>query len=407
MSESPHDKSDAASAAEALDLRARPAPVTKLSRVMVAGVISLLLFILLTLVFLSLDPPDWFRSRAVEELYAPQSKPRAEGLEQLPADYDRLPRPAENPPISPLGDRANETLPKPFAELPALDNAEGARLESEARKAGVFFALRGGSKAPVSVPRADGEVFASPSVGAPSDGNSITALAPGLSGDGGASFGEQVGKLSFLKTGPGRDVLNRYPLQTPISPFQIMAGTIIAGSLVTGLNSDLPGFVIAHVTEPVYDTKTGRHLLIPQGSRLMGRYDARVGFGQNRALVIWQRLIRPDGSSIVIDNLPATDAGGGAGLADRVDHHTWKLFQGAVLATVLNIGAELASSDDDDDLAAALRDGGGDAANRVGQKVVERSLNVQPTIKVRPGWPLRVVVHKDLILNPYLPSSSR
>jgi len=168
------------------------------------------------------------------------------------------------------------------------------------------------------------------------------------------------------------------------------------------LNSDLPGFVIAQVTEPVYDTKTGIHLLIPQGSRLIGRYDARVGFGQNRALVVWQRLIRPDGSSIVIDNLPATDAGGAAGLTDRVDHHTWKLFQGAVLATLLNVGAELSSSGDDDDLAAALRDGGGDAANRVGQKVVERNLNIQPTIKVRPGWPLRVMVHKDLVLTPYL-----
>jgi type IV secretion system protein VirB10 len=161
------------------------------------------------------------------------------------------------------------------------------------------------------------------------------------------------------------------------------------------------------VTEPVYDTRTGRHLLIPQGSRLIGRYDARVGFGQNRALVVWQRLIRPDGSSIVIDNLPATDAGGSAGLTDHVDHHTWQLFQGVVLATLLNVGTEVTSNGDNDDLAAALRDGGGDAANMAGQKVVERNLNVQPTIKVRPGWPLRVIVRKDLIINPYLRASKQ
>ena len=121
-----------------------------------------------------------------------------------------------------------------------------------------------------------------------------------------------------------------------------MAGTVIAASLVTGLNSDLPGFVIAQVTEHVYDTVSGRFLLIPQGSRLVGKYDNVVAFGQERALVVWQRIILPDGSSIVIDNLPATDTGGYAGLADEVDLHTWKLLKGVALATVLGVGSELA-----------------------------------------------------------------
>ena len=123
-----------------------------------------------------------------------------------------------------------------------------------------------------------------------------------------------------------------------------MAGTIIAASLVTGLNSDLPGFVIAQVTEHVYDTVSGRYLLIPQGSRLIGKYDSVVAYGQERALVVWQRIILPDGSSIVIDNLPATDTAGYAGLADDVDLHTWKLLKGVALATVLGVGTSLPSA---------------------------------------------------------------
>src|SRR5262249_59667248 len=105
-------------------------------------------------------------------------------------------------------------------------------------------------------------------------------------------------------------VYNPHGLQKPASPYQLMAGTVIAASLVTGLNADLPGFVIAQVTENVFDTVSGRYLLIPQGSRLVGKYDNVVAFGQERALVVWHRIIRPDGSSVVIDNLPATDTGG-------------------------------------------------------------------------------------------------
>ena len=134
---------------------------------------------------------------------------------------------------------------------------------------------------------------------------------------------KQTRKLSFLNAEPEEAIYNRHALQKPASPYQLMAGTIIAASLVSGLNSDLPGFVIAQVTEHVYDSVSGRHLLIPQGARLLGKYDNVVAFGQERALVVWQRIILPDGSSVVIDNLPATDTGGYAGLADQVDLHTW------------------------------------------------------------------------------------
>jgi type IV secretory pathway VirB10-like protein len=212
---------------------------------------------------------------------------------------------------------------------------------------------------------------------------------------------DQMRKLAFLKDGPEKQIYNPHALQTPASPYQLMAGSIISASLITGLNSDLPGFVIAQVTEHVYDTATGRHLLIPQGTRLIGKYDNVVAFGQERALVVWQRLILPDGSSIVIDNLPATDTGGYAGLADEVDLHTWKLLKGVALATVLGVGSELAFGASDSDLVRALQLSTQSTTNRAGQRLVERNLNVQPTITVRPGWPLRVIVPRDLVLRPY------
>jgi type IV secretion system protein VirB10 len=180
-----------------------------------------------------------------------------------------------------------------------------------------------------------------------------------------------------------------------------MAGTIIPASLITGLNSDLPGRVIAQVTENVYDTPTGRHLLIPQGARVIGTYDSQVAFGQERALVVWQRIIMPDGSSIVIDNLPATDTAGYAGLEDEVDFHTWRLLKGIALATLLGVGTELTFGEDESDLVEAIRGSAQDSANQAGQRITERNLNIQPTITIRPGWPLRIIVHKDIVLRPY------
>lgn len=145
---------------------------------------------------------------------------------------------------------------------------------------------------------------------------------------------------------------------------------------------------------------TGRYLLIPQGTRLLGQYDDQVAFGQSRALVVWKRLIRPDGTSLEIDNLPATDPQGYAGLADSVDYRTWRLLKGVGLSTLLGFAAH-DGGDDDSDLVRAFREATRDTANQAGQRIVEKTLAIQPSITVRPGWPVRVIVHKDLILNPY------
>jgi type IV secretion system protein VirB10 len=211
----------------------------------------------------------------------------------------------------------------------------------------------------------------------------------------------QARKLAFVGAKADTETTNPHALAPPPSTYAVMAGSIIPASLITGLNSDLPGATIAQVTENVFDTVTGEHLLVPQGTRLVGKYDSVVAFGQKRALVVWSRLILPNGNSIVIENLPATDVAGYAGLEDEVDFHTWQLLKGVALASLIGVGTQLSIGNNQNDLVTALRQSVQQSTNQAGQRLVERELDVQPTITVRPGWPLRVIVSKDLVLKPY------
>ena len=195
-------------------------------------------------------------------------------------------------------------------------------------------------------------------------------------------------------------------LKMPASPYQVMAGTVIAGALVTGIKSDLPGDVIATVTEPVYDSATGKFLLIPQGSRILGKYNSQVSYGQSRVQVVWNRVILPDTSSLTLDNLVGTDPAGYSGLEDGVDYHWSRIVAGAALTTLLGVGAELAAPENRQDgnrIVIAGRDSAQDSINQVGQEMTRRNMNVQPTLTARPGLPVRVIVARDLVLRPYQP----
>ena len=176
---------------------------------------------------------------------------------------------------------------------------------------------------------------------------------------------------------------------------------MIAASLVTGLNSDLPGLVVAQVSENVFDSVTGRTLLIPQGARLIGRYESNTSYGQQRAFVVWQRIIWPDGSSLTLDDAPASDPSGYAGVRDRVDSHGWQLLKGVALSTLLGVGTELGTGSDESEFVRAVREAAQQSGGRAGDRLVERSLDIRPTMMVRPGWPVRVLVHKDLVLQPW------
>ena len=386
-----------------LELRARPRPVTRINRKLLAGVVGLGLLLLAGLVMVALNPPSWRGSALPTELYNVDNKPKSDSLARLPATYADLSAGKKD---APKGIGAPQ-LTDPDAER---TDAERGRLAKQARESSPFFRLS--LKAPAAEQRPDPVERSEPVPRPlPADGRASAAADRGHqleSASTATDATDQTRKLAFLKAGPEKEIYNPHLLQRPASPYQLLAGTIISASLVTGLNADLPGFVIAQVTEHVYDTVSGRHLLIPQGTRLIGKYDSVVAYGQERALVVWQRIIRPDGSSMVIDNLPATDTAGYAGIADGVDLHTWKLLKGVALATVLGVGSSLAfgSGSGDSDIIRALRESTGQTTNRAGQRLIERELNVQPTLTVRAGWPLRVIVHKDIVLRPYRGPSS-
>jgi type IV secretion system protein TrbI len=407
-------------ATESLELRARPQPVTRINRKVLIGGAAVLLVLISGIVLVALKPPS-LRLGERPELFSVDHKPITDGLSKLPATYDglRSDKKAEAPKLTPgVPQLTPASTGDGQVDAERVEKARLARMAGQARESQVFFRLQ--LKAP---PREPVAAVARPDP-APrpparvADGDQTTLLALRAaeraralaSGDVDLlanETSEQTRKLSFLKSGPETEIYNPHGLQKPVSPYQLMAGTIIAASLVTGLSSDLPGFVIAQVTENVYDTVSGRYLLVPQGSRLVGKYDNVVAFGQERALVVWQRIILPDGSSVVIDNLPATDTGGYAGLSDQVDLHTWKLLKGIALATVLGVGSQLAFGSSDSDLVKALQQSTQSTTNRAGQRLVERNLNVQPTITVRPGWPLRIIVHKDIVLRPYREPASK
>ncbi len=184
------------------------------------------------------------------------------------------------------------------------------------------------------------------------------------------------------------------------SPYVLQAGSIIPAALINGLSSDVPGQVVAQVTANVRDSVTGTHLLVPQGSRLIGEYDADIAAGQSRAVLVWTRLILPDGRSIVLDRQHAADASGRAGIRDRVDRHWGELFRAAAVSTLLGVGTELVSGDAEDRLVRALRRGALDAVGDAGQQLVRRSLDIRPTVTMRPGTPVRVILTRDLVLEP-------
>jgi type IV secretion system protein VirB10 len=223
---------------------------------------------------------------------------------------------------------------------------------------------------------------------------------PGVSVDAVRDPNGQGEKADFVAALAKDGTTNPHGLLSAPSPYLLSAGSVIAASLITGLRSDLPGLVTAQVTEDVYDSPTGRILLVPQGSRLIGKYDSVVAFGQKRALVVWQRLIMPDGSSVSLDNMPAGDPAGYAGLEDKVDFHTWQLIKGVAISTLLGIGSDLQFSGNGG-LVEAIRQSATQNVSRAGDQLTARTLDIQPTITIRPGAPVRLLVDRDLILEPW------
>jgi type IV secretion system protein VirB10 len=368
---------------EPMRLRAEPPRVTRLSRKVLAGVGAAALLGIGGALIYALQTRD--PGPGGEELYSIDNRPTADGLTGLPRDYTG---PVLGPPLpgdlgGPILDAQNRGQPiaPPAMAMPAVDpDEERRRAEEEAARLSTVFFQSG--------PR--------PGAG--------PGTAPGLADVGLAGLPGQAPaqdrQTAFL-TGPAdRQVVALDRVMAPASPYILQAGAVIPAALITGIRSDLPGQITAQVTENVYDSPTGSLLLIPQGTRLIGAYDAGVNFGQRRVLLVWNRLILPNGRSIVLERQPGADASGFAGLEDGVDYHWAELLQAAGLSTLLAVGAELAT-DEEDRLIRALRDGAQDTINQTGQAIIQRQLQVAPTLTIRPGFPVRVIVTRDLVLEPY------
>lgn len=193
-------------------------------------------------------------------------------------------------------------------------------------------------------------------------------------------------------------------LMPALSKYEVKAGSIIPGVMITGINSDLPGRIVGQVRENVFDTVSGRYLLIPQGTKVVGVYDSKVAFAQDRALIIWTRLIFPNGDSIDLEGMDGVDLSGYAGLKDKVNNHYGKLITGVVLSSILSATAKVAAGNYDSGTATFgqhAASGAAEQVNSVGSKITDRFLNIQPTIEIRPGMKFNVFVNKDLILKSY------
>lgn len=386
-----------------LRLRGDPPPVMRLSRktlataglVAAAGIGGALIY--------ALQPQA---PSTPTELYDTDNRATTDSLAGAPKDYAQVPRlgpplPGDlGKPILSAQQRGVDVSPPPIgvsppppgsgAANPAQAARERARQERDAARVSKVFI---GSEAAQSATGATAPM-ASPATATASDS------APGSAGgNNAAGSGDQAAKRSFLRAGDSTPTESSHRLVRPSSPYMVLAGSVIPAALITGIRSDLPGTITAQVTQNVYDSVTGRHVLVPQGSRLIGEYDSQVTFGQNRVLLAWNRLILPDGRSILLDRLPSADAGGYSGLQDRVNQHWGGMFRAALISTLLSVGTEI-SNGDEDELVRALRQGSSDTVGRTGQDLVRRQMSVQPTLTIRPGFQLRVIVTRDLVMAP-------
>jgi type IV secretion system protein VirB10 len=334
--------------------------------------------------------------KPAQELYSTENRSTADGLAGLPRNYGDIPQ--LGPPLPgdlgrPILKAQNRGQTMPHSGIappgPGLSAEEQRRLQEieSARTAKLFVGTASRRRTPEA-----GKTEAAP---APPPDLANLGLAPQA-----AISSAQDRQLAFLNAAADRRTVAPDRVEAPASPYILQAGAVIPAALITGIRSDLPGQITAQVTANVYDSPTGRILLIPQGTRVIGQYDNHVQFGQSRVLLVWNRLIFPNGRSIVLERQPGADTEGYAGLEDGVNYHWWDLARAAGLSTLLSVGAELATNDSDR-LLQAIRNGGQDTINDAGQEIVRRQLNIAPTLTIRPGFPVRVIVTRDLVLEPY------
>lgn len=377
----------------AVRLRGEPPRVMRLSRKAIGTASACTFAIVGGALIYALQPQD---GSGETELFNTDGVAVADNLTSAPKDYGQVPK--LGPPLpgdlgKPILDAQRRgdiaELPpmgaQPTASVnPAANAAESARQRAEqereaARGSRLFFGGgtqgSGGGALPVPPPTGDAA-------------SAMPANTPQTDAE---------RRQAFLERAGDQRTASAERLSELVSPSVLQAGSVIPAALITGIRSDLPGMVTAQVTQNVYDSPTGRILLIPQGARLIGDYDADIAFGQSRILLAWNRLILPDGRSIVLERQPASDPSGFAGLQDGTNYHWGGVLKAALISTLLGVGSELGAGNDGD-LVRAIRRGTQDSVNRTGEQIVSRELGVRPTLTIRSGFPVRVLVTRDLVL---------
>lgn len=217
------------------------------------------------------------------------------------------------------------------------------------------------------------------------------------------SSGGRDGLAAFANASGGdRWKLDSQP-EAPRTPYELRAGFVVPATLISGINSDLPGQIMAQVAQNVFDTPTGKHLLIPQGARLVGAYSSDVAFGQARVLVAWQRIVFPDGKAMDIGAMPGADSAGYAGYHDQVNNHYLRLFGSAFLLSGVTAGVtysqrnnQASSVNGAPTASSALSEALGQQLGQVTAQLIAKNMNIAPTLEIRPGYRFNVIVTRDL-----------
>jgi type IV secretion system protein VirB10 len=335
-------------------------------------------------------PPPAYPELAADTIGAVGGMPAADPLAAEPYD----PRPAE-PQLTQREEAYHRAL---HAGLRSGDGEAGRERSSRASVTAYADDLGGGmARSPTGLDAGMEAALSAVTDGLPANGTPAFGMAPGAprTDDRYEEFLAAAGENE-----PPTYIASR--LEEPISPYQVMAGTLLPAMLVTGINSDLPGDILAQVTRNVYDSQQ-RFLLIPRGTKVIGRYDDQVALGQSRVLIVWTRLILPDGRSMSLPGLPTKDLRGASGLRDEVDNHYRRLYGQATLLSIIGAGAQLSQP----------RQGGvftppsagqvaagalGQELSRVSMEAIRRNMDVRPTLEVKPGTPFYIFLERDIVL---------
>lgn len=368
-------------------LRAKARPAVRFRRGLIVAMSAGVSAITVAIAILALRPHS-LRLVPSDGSAAPIGRTMPEAIGNAPAAYSDVPK--LGPPLPgdlgrPILERQRELSSDPKPNLAPIAAGERQRRQAfilerrqadelNARTSPLIAKIGATSTAPASV-----EAALQPHL---DDAETVSSSAA----DHEAAYGE-----------PEVRAVSRFAPSQSGSGFLLTAGTVIPASLITAVNSDLPGLVVAEVTENLRDSLTGRTILIPQGARLIGRYEHLVTYGQKRALLVWNRILFPNGTSLTLDKVPAIDAAGEAGLKDHVNAHEWQLLKGVVLSSLLGVGSELGLGRESA-LVHAIRQSTQQNAAEAGQQLVARDLDVQPTLVIRQGWPVRALLNKDLVL---------